>query len=203
MLAEPDLTTALNGINPQTVHGFYSRCVEFRHLSATGPYPVPGPKPLWGLGSKLYGGRFTPKGAFEAIYLAEDPVTAVAEVSGVIYSPQAPMPATAQPPWVLITVEGILLRVLDLTVPGVRSALGTNEQELTGAWRHIQATGQEAPTQTLGRVCHQSGRLEAIRFPSSKSTPRGVCIVVFTDRLLSPSLMKVFDPYGRLAQQLP
>ena len=59
------------------------------------------------------------------------------------------MPLTAQPPWVLITVEGILPRVLDVTVSGVQSALGTNGQELTGAWRHIQATGQEAPTQPL------------------------------------------------------
>jgi RES domain-containing protein len=140
MLAEPELTAALNGIRPKTVHGFYSRFVEFRHLGATRPHPPPDPKPLWGLGSKLYGGRFTPKGAFEAIYLAEDPVTAMAEVSGVLYSPQAPMPLKAQPPLVLITVEGIFLRVLDLTALGVQSALGTNGQELTGAWRHIQAT---------------------------------------------------------------
>jgi RES domain-containing protein len=203
MLAEPELTTALNGIRPQTVHGFYSRFVEFRHLGTTSPHPAPDPRPLWDLGSKLYGGRFTPKGAFEAIYLAEDPVTAMAEVTGVLYSPQAPMPLKAQPPLVLITVEGILLRVLDLTASGVQSVLGTNGQELTGAWRHIQATGQEAPTQILGRVCHQSGRFEAVRFPSSKSTPHGVCIAVFTDRLQSPSLIKVFDPHGRLRQQLP
>ena len=203
MLAESDLTAALNGINPRTAHGFYSRFVEFRRLSATRAHPAPGQRPLWGLGSKLYGGRFTPKGAFEAIYLAEDPVTAMAEVTGVLYSPQAPMPITAQPPLVLITVEGILLRVLDVTVSAVQNALGTNGQELTGAWRHIRAAGQEAPTQTLGRACHQSDRFEAIRFPSSKSTQNGVCIAVFTERLQSPSLIKVFDPHGRLAQQLP
>jgi hypothetical protein len=62
------------------------------------------------------------------------------------------MPRTAQPPWVLITVEGILLRVLDITVPEVQAAVGTNPQELTGAWRHVQAVGREAPTQTLGRL---------------------------------------------------
>jgi RES domain-containing protein len=151
----------------------------------------------------VYGGRFTPKGAFEAIYLAEDPVTALAEVTGVFYSPQAPMPPGAQPPWVLITVEGILLRVLDLTVAGAQSALATNPQELTGAWRHLQAKGQEAPTQVLGRVCHQSGRFEAIRFPSAKNTLGGVCIMVFIDRLQAPSLVRVFDPHGRLAQRLP
>lgn len=54
----------LSQISVQTAHGFYSRFVEFRHLSTAGPLPVPGPKPLWGLGSMLYGGRFTPKGGF-------------------------------------------------------------------------------------------------------------------------------------------
>jgi hypothetical protein len=100
-------------------------------------------------------------------------------------------------------VEAFLHRILDLTVSDVRSALGTNRQELTGAWRHIQATGREAPPQTLGRICHQSGRFEAIRFPSSKNAPDGVCIAVFTERLRSSSWVKVFDPEGRLAQRLP
>jgi RES domain-containing protein len=203
MLEERDLTAALRRIRPQTAHGFYSRFVAFRHLSRVYELPDAGRSPLWGLGSKLYGGRFTPKETFETIYLAEDPVTAMAEVSGVLYSAQEPMPRTVQPPLVLITVEGILLRVLDLTVPRVQSALGTNGQELTGAWRHIQTTGRQAPTQTLGRLCHQSGRFEAIRFPSSKSTPNGVCVAVFIERLRPPSVIKVFDPYGGLAQQLP
>jgi RES domain-containing protein len=203
MLPERDLARALDGIGTRTVHGYYSRFVEFRHLSKVGSFRAPNPKPLWGLGSKLYGGRFTPKGAFETIYLAEDPITAMVEVTGVFYSPPGPMPPAVQPPWVLITVEGILLRILDLTVAGVRSALATNAQELTGAWRHIQATGQEAPTQTLGRFCHESDRFEAIRFPSSKSAPNGVCMAVFVDRLRSPSSLRVFDPHGRLAQELP
>jgi RES domain len=94
MLAERDLRRALRRVNAQPAHGFYSRFVEFRHLSAAPRFPA-GPKPLWSLGSKLYGGRFTPKGSFETVYLAEDPVTAMAEVSGVLYSSLAPMPRMA------------------------------------------------------------------------------------------------------------
>jgi RES domain-containing protein len=203
MLAEPDLITSLKGISTPMVHGFYSRLVALRHLSGASPQQAPGRKVLWGLGSKLYGGRFTPKGAFEAIYLSEDPVTAMAEVNRIFDSARAPIRLTAQPPQVLITVEGVLHRVLDLTVSGIQWALGTNLQELVGAWRHIQATGGEAPTQMLGRVCHRSERFEAIRFPSSKNPPNGVCIAVFTDRLRAPSLIKVFDPHGLLAEQLP
>jgi|HubBroStandDraft_3_1064219.scaffolds.fasta_scaffold339695_1 RES domain-containing protein len=201
MLAERDLRKALRRVNSQPAHGYYSRFVEFRHLSA-GSRASAGPKPLWSLGSKLYGGRFTPKGSFETVYLAEDPVTAMAEVSGVLYCSQAPMPRTPQPPWVLITVEGILLRVLDLTAPEVQAAVGTNSQELTGAWRQVQAAGRLAPTQILGRVCYLSGRFEAIRYPSSKNIA-GVCLGVFTDQLRSPAMIRVLDPHGRLAQRLP
>jgi RES domain-containing protein len=202
MLAERDLVRALRRIKERPAHGFYNRFVEFRHLNSVGPVAAQGPKPLWGLGGMLYGGRFTPKGAFESIYLAEDPVTAMAEVSGVLYSTGVPMPRTAQPPWVLITVEGILLRVLDITVSEVQAAVGTNQQELTGAWRHFQAAGREAPTQTLGRLCYKSRRFEAIRYPSSKNIA-GVCVAVFTDRLRPPSVIKVLDPHGQLAQRLP
>lgn len=202
MLAEPDLVRALRRIKPRSAHGFYSRFIEYRHLSLAGPRPAPGPKPLWGLGGMLYGGRFTPKGAFETVYLAEDPVTAMAEVSGVIYSPKSPVPRVAQPPWVLITVEGVLLRVLDVTILEVQSAVGTNLQELTGAWRQIQAAEREAPTQTLGRLCRGSRRFEAIRYPSSKNSA-GICVAVFTDLLRPPSMIEVLDPHGRLAQRLP
>ena len=126
----------------------------------------------------------------------------MAEVSGVLYSPKVLMPQTAQPPWVLITVEGILVRVLDLTVAEVQSALGTNPQELTGAWRHIQAREGEAPTQRLGRSSYKSGRFDAIRYPSRKNAA-GICLAVFIDRLRPPAVVKVLDPHGRLAQQLP
>ena len=112
------------------------------------------------------------------------------------------MTRMAQPPWVLIAVEGILLRVLDLMDLEIQAALGTNSQELTGAWRQIQALGQEAPTQILGRLCYQSGRFEAVRYPSSKNIA-GVCVAVFIVRLRTPAMIRVLDPHGRLAQRLP
>jgi hypothetical protein len=86
--------------------------------------------------------------------------------------------------------------------PEVQAAVGTNPQELTGAWRQIQALGRLAPTQILGRQCYLSGRFEAIRYPSSKNVD-GVCVGVFTDRLRSPAMIRVLDTHGRLAQRLP
>ena len=94
MLPEPDLTRALDRISPQPKHGFYSRFVEFRHLCPHAAHKAAEegsqeaeterPKPLWGLGSKRHGGRFTPKESFETIYCAEDAVTAMAEISSVL-----------------------------------------------------------------------------------------------------------------------
>jgi hypothetical protein len=38
---------------------------------------------------------------------------------------------------------------------------------------------------------------------SSKNPPNGACIAVFIDRLRAPSSIKVFDPHGMLAEELP
>jgi RES domain-containing protein len=151
----------------------------------------------------MHGGRFTPKGAFETIYLAEDPITALAEVALVLLGPRGSLLGGRNPPWVLVSVEGLLLRVLDLTDPATREAIGTNLQELTGAWLPVQAEGNEAPTQVLGRVCHQTGRFDGIPYPSGKNPLLGVCLAVFPDRLREPASLRVYDPYGRLAQKLP
>ena len=102
----------------------------------------------------------------------------------------------------LISVRGILLSALNLVDPSIVMQLGTTHQELTGEWRYT-ATGGEAPTQLLGRVSSDLGRFDAIRYPSSKNPPNGVCVAVFPDRLKSPAFIEVYDPYGNLAQRLP
>lgn len=106
-------------------------------------------------------------------------------------------------PWVLITVEGNLPSVLDLTDANVVSQLGSDHQELTGEWRYTQEQTGEAPTQLLGRVCYTMGLFNGIRYPSSKNSPEGVCVAVFLDRLKHPAFLKVYDPSGNLAQRLP
>ena len=117
--------------------------------------------------------------------------------------PQVGVATPKMPPLVHITVEGLLTRSLDLTEPATQRALRTNLQELTGAWRHYPAQGTEAPTQTLGPVCHQTSRFDGIRYPSSKNLAGGVCLAVFPDRLQASAYLKVYDPYGNLAQSLP
>jgi len=154
-------------------------------------------------GRSTGGARFTPRGSFETVYLAEDPITALAEVSGIFVHPQAPAVTLQTQPWVFVTVRGVLQSVLDLTDAGVMTAVGSNRQELTGAWRLAASGSTEAPTQLLGRVCHDSRRFDAIRFFSSKNPPSGVCLGVFPDRLSGVAFIEVFDPNGNLRQRLP
>ena len=205
MLPEPQLRDVLTQVQPKAMHGPYCRCIGYHHLGPPQGQPARAPtnEPLWGMGSRVSGARFTPPGAFETIYLAEDPVTALAEVALVIRHPQAPPLNFRTPPWVLITVDGMMLSVLDLTDAGIQAAVGTTPQELTGEWRYTQAEGKEAATQLLGRIGYQTGRFDGIRYPSSKNPPHGVCMAVFPNRLNPPAFLEVYDPHGNLAQRLP
>ena len=148
MLHEKKLDAALRALKGVARHGPFSRCVGYQHLA-----PVPKsrgkssrPQPLWGMGSKRFGGRFTPQNSFETIYLAEHPVTALAEVSGVLLTTGGTITLHSLP-WVTVTVDGTLLSVLDVSDMGIQAKLGTTSQELTGEWRYTQAGGGESPTQ--------------------------------------------------------
>ncbi|MGA9980665.1 MAG: RES family NAD+ phosphorylase [Candidatus Sulfotelmatobacter sp.] len=163
---------------------------------------TPPPRPLWGIGSIKNGGRYNKPETFEVIYLAEDPITALAEVDRIFRPSAAVLGKIKGPPVVHISVDAILEHILDITLVEVQSALATSHQELTGAWLWEQAQTGEAPTQRLGRVAFESQRLCGLRYPSSKN-PEGVCVAVFPDRLSGGSYLQVFDPFDNLAQRIP
>ncbi len=193
MHKEARLKAALTKAKRVAVHGPWSRAVEFRHLHTRKPAP------LWGGASKIHGARFTPKSGFESIYLAWDSVTALAEVqslaflAGSLFQPLAP-------PWVLMSVKGIVSGVLDLTDPATLNALGTNEQEISGAW----LTSAHPPTQLLAQVAYDSGIVVGIKYPSARNVGGGVNLVVFPDRLplAATDFLEVFDPHGNLTQRI-
>ena len=99
------LEQALQEAKPTVKHGPFSRCVGYHHL-VTGKQSPTGtpPQPLWGIGSKRFGGRFTPRNSFETIYLAEDPVTALAEVRGILVHAGTTITLLSHP-WVTVTVQ--------------------------------------------------------------------------------------------------
>ncbi len=194
MFRPQQLKTALAEVRLIAVHGPWTRAVEFRHLH------VAVPDPLWGGASKINGGRFTPKGGFDSIYLAWDSITALAEVQSLVFLSGGPFqPIT--PPWVVMSVDGVVSRVLDLTQAETLTALGTNGQEISGAWEMIDFP----PTQALARAAHGSGRIAGIKYPSAKNRGGGgVNLVVFPDRLgLNPTdYLEVKDPHGHLNQRI-
>ncbi len=192
------LRTALSKVSLIAVHGPWSRIVGFRHLLLAPGGGKGAPQPLWGGAAKIRGARFTPQGGFDSVYLAEEPVTALLEVQALVVISGGLVPLRTAP-WALVTVDGIVSNVLDLTNASILKALGTNQQEMTGAW----ARAANPPTQELAQAAYDSRRIAGIKYGSAKH-PGGRNLVVFSDRLGPPSTdyLEVHDPHGHLAQRL-
>jgi RES domain-containing protein len=198
MLPLLQLATALVNATLVSAHGPWSRAIGYRYLLGPPPGLTGPPQPLWGGAAKIAGARFTPQGGFDSIYLAHDPITAFIEVSALVLLPGGPVPVRTAP-WVVVSVDGILNNLLDLTDPATLTALGTTSQEMTGTW----AATPHPPTQLLGQLAYDSGRITGIKYASAKH-PGGLNFVVFPDRIpvATGNFLEVYDPHGNLAQRL-
>jgi len=165
MLQRSELREALKTITDpakkrlRAPHGPWTRAVAFKHLYKANP------EPLYGGGAKTNGARFTPKGSFECVYLAQDPITALAEIASIFTHPdwekseRFTYPNT--PPWTLFTVNGVIDNVLDLTDEATRHALGIlHLQEIAGHWRTLE----KPPTQGLGLAAFENGSIKGIKY---------------------------------------
>ena len=199
MLPLLQLAAALQSAALVSAHGPWSRAIGYRHLLGPPPGQIGPPQPLWGGAAKIAGARFTPAGGFDSIYLAHDPITAFIEISALILLPGGPVPVRSAP-WVVISVDGILNGLLDLTDPATLAALGTTAQEMTGTW----AATPHPPTQLLGQLAYDSGRIAGIKYASAKHSG-GINVMVFPDRIpvAADNYLGVYDPHGHLAQRLP
>ena len=199
MLSERELRRALRRVPLIGADGPFHRFVDLWlvHQSLAGGS---GTEVLAGLGAKMLGGRFTPRGAFETLYVATTAETARIEAesritaSGVVRAPSKP--------YVHFMVRGRLQKVLDLTDAFVLETLKTTANEVTAPWVMDQAQGREARTQVLGRLVHAAGRIEAILFPSSKDRPDGRCLAVLPDRLKKGSSLEIVDETGLVKERL-
>jgi RES domain-containing protein len=198
MLHGTKLKTALSKVKLIAVHGPWSRVVGIHHMMKPSGGRKSLPQPLWGGAAKINGARFTPVGGFDSVYLAWEPITALLEVQALVLMPGGNVPLRTAP-WALVMVDGVVSRVLDLTDASTLRTLGSNDQEMTGAWVKMK----NPPTQELARAAHSSGKIAAIKYGSAKH-PGGVNLVVFPDRLVAPSTdyLEVYDPYGSLPQRV-
>jgi hypothetical protein len=65
--------------------------------------------------------------------------------------------------------------------------------ELTGDWQWQLVIGGTVATHLLAELCHQSGRFQAIRFPSSLQNSEAN-LIIWTDRLTHPAFVQVNEP---------
>jgi len=199
MLQTNSLRKRLRSIGLVAFDGTLFRVVRADVLygfAAQGPHT---PRPLFNLGSPRAGARYTPRGGAPSVYLAADMDTAMREVTQ-IAAPKTLAPAL--PPGALVTYSAKvrLDQVLDLTDAAIRKVLDTSLAELAEPWRY-RKDGRKPPTHRLGAAAVNSGRIEAIRFRSTKGA--GDCFVIFTDALRAPSFIEVDDPDGKLVERMP
>jgi RES domain-containing protein len=144
-----------------------------------------------GVGSQLTGGRWTPPGAFRAVYASRDEVTALDEARQ--QNLRLGVPPWMALPLVLTAIEVDLEPVLDLTAGRVRRALRVSRARMLGEpWWLLQDQGLEALTQALGRLARDHG-FAALLAPSA-ARARGTNVVIYPDRIAAGGRMAVVNP---------
>jgi len=107
-------------------------------------------------------------------------------------------------PDLVLSLRCDLARVLDLTDDRFYGELGTSYDELvslTPSRFIMNARGKETPTQALGAACSFSGRISALKVPSS-AYKKGFCLDILPDSLLVGEHLSVLDDTARIKEQI-
>lgn len=211
MIPRAELGACLATLPRISVAGVFARTVPIAYLRGAPPGAPAGsgPQPLWPGGARLRGARYTPPGGCDALYLAPDGATALAEVQAVVFGHDGTVaPGAGYDPLLVFGVRAELPDVVDLCDPAVQSALGTSDAELRAPWlraqeRHRLGHGNLPPTQALGQAACGAGNILALRYPSYRREGARN-LVVFTDRLNAlGGRLELIDDNGTYAQRLP
>lgn len=186
MRAGEELREALRGLVLWPAEGTAYRLTGLKHMAS----------PLSPEGSLRRGGRYNKKGVFAALYLADSPAAALAEVQMLKFTDNR-LAGVKGPPKVLVSVDYALRAVLDLRQPEVLEALGATTDELRAEWLLRQQSGAQVPTQELGEAAYALGTVEALWAPSARLEGASN-LVVFPDRLHPGSHLTLYDPDGLL-----
>ena len=204
MLPPDELDGALAALAGRPWHGVLHRAIFLEALFGFHNRPPHArPLPLYSLGAPVSGARYTPRRGMATLYMAEDRETAFAEAHHIGASIRRQRPTVDEPrrPTVVVSVKVRLDSVLDVSDSSVQAALGTDLGELLRPWRRAQRRGP-VPTQELGLAAFASGRFQAIRYPSARLSGR-CCLAVFTDRVVPPAYVEVYDPDRNIDQRIP
>lgn len=179
----------LNNWNPLVIEGYYYRTVSYRYSRA----------PLSTKGAELTGGRYNfrpPVGtSFPCLYCAERDVTASSEKFYNLKTQNAPLP-----PHTVVCLHVKLQKILDLSTFERCQLIGIDWEELNRGWEYHQDILQiPSYTQRLGAVAHTKGTIEGILFTSTK-VANTLNLVIFTQRLLPQSSLRLYDPNNELGE---
>lgn len=145
--------------------------------------------PTSGAGAAKHGGRVNRPGV-EALYLAMDVDTAVREYQQV---------STLLPPGTLTSYQLTVTSVVDFTQGYSASAWDGIWEDFYCDWRELWFNQRvEPPSWAVGELVIASGA-KGILFPSRLS-PSGTNLVLFTQTLVAPDSLEVFDPGKTLPQ---
>jgi RES domain-containing protein len=144
---------------------------------------------LSAIGSRVRGGRYNPKGRFEAFYLADTQETALYETEAIFASGGVVL-GVRQPPRVMLSLDYELQCVVDLREPDALEHLRITLDDLRRPWKIAQAEGRPILTQRIGQAARSVG-IEALLVPSAR-IHAGANLVVFPDRLRSRSTIELY-----------
>lgn len=199
MSAHPSPGDALEKVVPQPFKATCHRIVALHAYEAGSPQRL-----LYDLGPKLSrsGQRFSPPGDHAGLYVAVERLTAGAEFAGSVAGWNESGGGTAS---VVFKLEVKLQNVLNLADTAVLETLGITLGDVQGAWEGFAALfGKDPFTWELGRAVFKSGRFDGILFPSTKNKPDGLCLLVFTERLMKgKSGVALLHEDGSVREQLP
>jgi RES domain-containing protein len=194
-----------------TIAGAFWRTIPIEYLKSAPPGAPDGSpsQPLWPGGAAIKGAHFTRIGGGNALYLAPNGATALAEIEAVVFGGDGTvMPGADHNPLLVFQARVELPPVVDLCDEEIQRALGTSAAELKAPWlraqeRHKAGRGDLPPTQALGEAACRTGTILALRYPSYRH--RGMRnLVVFTDRLAAlGGRVVLLDDTGTFAQILP
>ena len=167
----------LGTLEPYALTGTAFRAVNLRYLET----------PLSAVGSILTGGRYNPKGAFEVLYLAENPTTTLLEVQ---FAASSGGRFVAEPKDhnVVFSVAFTLQQLVNLHDPSNLTVLDLSPADLQQPWRLKQARGERVLTHEIGQALLELG-YEGLNYPSA--TDGTANLAVFPDNLKPGSLLEI------------
>ncbi|MFL6137489.1 MAG: RES domain-containing protein [Frankiaceae bacterium] len=160
-------------------------------------YTSAGRDPLSGVGARLYGGRWNPRGSFPTIYLAQPAAACTAEFDRASRANNTDPLVRLRAPHELHTITVTGAPLLDLRTEGALRYVGLAFEDIQDDdWTACQAVG------------HAAWFLETAGVVAPSATGAGIVIAVFENRLrpgqlrLRSSVTLDEATYQRASQQL-